>query len=113
MGELSDEVHLHDALIGFLVCTHEGAVCADELAALYRTHTMTQRSRASTCGPGSGEGVLSEDTLSSEIPVGEFALTECVPSESFDGVPIFQLGEVVETWERVEVKPTVSDGVFF
>jgi len=113
MGELSDEIHLHDALIGFFVGTDEGAVRADELATLYWTHTMTQRSRASTCGPGSGEGVLSEYTLSSEIPVGKVALVKCVPSESFDGVSIFQLGEVVETWEWVEVKPTVSDGIFF
>ena len=113
MGELSDEVHLHDALIGFFVCPHEGAVCADELATLYRTHTMTQRSRASTCCPGSGKGVLSEYALSSEILVGKVAPIECVPSEVFDGVPIFQLGEVVETWEWVEVKATMGDGIFF
>ena len=113
MGELSDEVHLHDALIGFFVCTHEGAVRADELAALYRTHTMTQWGRASTCGSRSGDGVLSEYTLSSEIPVGKVALVECVLGEALDSVSIFQLGEVVETWEWVEAEPAVGDGVFF
>ena len=92
MRELSDEVHLHDALIGFFVCAHEGAVRADELAALYRTHTMPQWSRASICGLRTGEGVLGEHAFGPEIPVGEFALIECVPSEAFDGISIFQLG---------------------
>ena len=74
MGELSDEVHLHDALIGFFVCTHEGPVCAYELAALYRTHRMTQRSWISTCGLRGGAGVLSEYAFGSEISLGELAI---------------------------------------
>ena len=70
MRELSDEAHLQDAFIGFFVCTHEGAVCAYELAALYGTHRMTEWGRASTCGLRGGEGVLSEYAFGSEIPVG-------------------------------------------
>ena len=70
MGKLSDEVHLNDALIGFFVCTYEGAVCAYELAALYGTHRMTEWGRASTCGLRRAEGVLNEYTFGSEIPVG-------------------------------------------
>ena len=113
MGKLSDEVHLHDALISFFVCTHEGAVRADELAALCRTHTMTEWGRASTCGPGSGEGVLSEHAFGSEIPLGKVALVECVSGEALDSVSIFLFGEVVETWERLEAEPAVGDGIFF
>jgi len=113
MGELGDEVHLHNTLIGFLVGAHEGAICADELAAFYGTHTMTQWGRASACGLRSGERVLSEYALSSEIPVGKEALVECVPGEVFNGISIFLLGEVVETWEWVEVKATMGDGIFF
>ena len=113
MGELGDEVHLHDALIGFFVCTYEGAVCAYELAALYRTHRMTEWGRAFTCGLRGGEGVMSEHVFGSEIPVGEFALVECVSGEAFDSVSIFLFGEVVETWERGEAESAVGDGIFF
>ena len=101
MRELSDEAHLQDALIGFFVCAHEGAVRADELAALYRTHAMTQWGRASTCGLRGAEGVLSEYTFGSEIPVGKVALLKCVSSEVLDSVSIFELGEVFQTWEWV------------
>ena len=113
MRELSDEAHLQDALIGFFVCAHEGAVRADELATLYRADTMTQWGRASICGLRTGERVLCEHAFGSEIPVGEFALIECVSSEALDSVSIFELGEVVETWEWVEAESAVGDGIFF
>ena len=113
MRKLSDEAHLQDALIGFFVCAHEGAVRADELAELYWTHTMTKWGRASTRGLRGAEGVLSEYTFGSEIPVGKVALVECVSSEVLDSITIFELGEVVETWEWVEAKSAVGDGIFF